>query len=360
MTRPLAALALAALAFSALAADGPQRLNLDLERARAAEVFRILGELGDQDYVVPGCAADRLVDLQLENVPPALVQEVLANQLDLTYREIDGGTLVVCRDPVQGLDPDVLDQRVSVEVQGASASAVLELLALQAGLAGAEYDAPEVRVDLVLREVRLQTALKALQESTRLAEISVDGDLLVARALRPLTDAPLPEALHQTLDDVLSLTSVDCDGRYDPADRLVTGFTLDAEGRISRSRVLEMEIGDPDLAACVREAVEAWSDPSSGPPVAYAELPIVPGTMAPLPAGAPPRWLLEALEESGGEDLDAGCADGRCRVVGYFPSNGALSSAMVALDAEAGALTLIRIDPVEGGAVRAVLELELE
>ena len=284
MSRALLSLSvLAALGGCVQTAPASSRIDLDLVDASAADVFRLLGQVTAQDFIVPACAADRWVDLTLKNVAPELVLEVLEHQLGLTYRDVEGATLVACVSGLGGVPRDVLDQRVSLDVSGASSEVLLQLLARQAGLSGARLEAASVSVSLSLTDVRLETALLALQESARLAEVTVEDNILVGRALRPLTDAPLDRvAITDTIEEILA-APLDCPSLADRKDRAVIGFIADAEGRISQAWALEIDAPDA-LAGCLVDEVASWVVADAGPPVAYVEFP--PPAVAHHPAPA--------------------------------------------------------------------------
>jgi hypothetical protein len=349
MKRALPLLALT-LAGAALAGS---HLTLDLDDARADSVFEVLGDATRQQFVVPDCAASRRVDLSLENVPPELALDVLALQLGLTYQDVDGVTLVECR--TSQVDPALLQQRVSVEVRDASSRAVLELLAAQAGLS-ADYNAPEVSVSLVLHDVQLATAIQALQETARLAEIRVEDGVLVAESLRPMTE-PLDAApLNATLELLRSLEPMDCPGPFDRGDRAVVGLILDDQGRIHRSWVMALEVAQPRSKACVREQAEGWADPDAGPPAAYAELPLMLVEELGLPAGEPaPTWMTDLLPP----DAQARCWDSLCQAVVVLPDNAAIAVLMESLQV-GGHVNLTHIQPEPTGGKRALIEVRPE
>lgn len=343
------ALPLIALTLAGAAVAG-SHLTLDLRDARADAVFELLGDSTGQQFVVPECAASRRVDLALDNVPPELALDVLALQLGLTYRAVDGVTLVECR--TSQVDPVLLRQRVSVEVRDASSRAVLELLAAQAGLQS-DYNAPEVSVSLVLHDVQLATALQALQETARLAEIRVDAGVLVAESLRPMTLPLDPTPLNATLELLRSLEPMDCPGPFARGDRAVVGLILDDQGRIHRSWVMALDVAQPYAKACVREQAEGWADPDAGPPAAYAELPLLLVEELGLPAGDPaPAWMTELLPP----DAQARCWDGMCQAIVVLPDNAAIATLMDALGV-GGQVNVTHIQPEPTGGQRAVIEV---
>jgi hypothetical protein len=90
-------------------------------------------------------------------------------KMRLRYDERDGAIAVGCLGAAEAAAaPDSrLERRVSVEQRGASARAVLEVVAKAAGLAGLDFHAKEEpKVTLLLENARLSTVLAAIADGT--------------------------------------------------------------------------------------------------------------------------------------------------------------------------------------------------
>ena len=271
-------------------------------------------------------------------------------------------TFVACVGGVDALEPGLADRRVSVSARHQEAGAVLAALAEGAGLAGADYAAPEVSLTLALDDVRLETALRAFQESTR-AHVAVEGDRLVARAWRPLTGADLDTyRMTATLDEALGLAEIDCPVFYEDDDRMVAALTADAEGRIARAWVADLRASDDRAGDCVRAAVGAWADDGAGAPVAYAEIPLVLlPPLTPRQGGDAPPWIEAILDDHEAEVAEVSCEEDRCRLVVIVDSNRALAALADALEGgEGGEVYVMEIDAAPRGGKRAVIDVDLE
>lgn len=189
MNRTFALLAAAALSILAVPVDTAsaappglptQALDLDLKQVEVGDVFRLLAEVSGRNVVLDPCVKGK-VDLKLKNTPIPLVYDALALKMRLRYDERDGAIAVGCLGAAAATAPDSrLERRVSVEQRGASARAVLEVVARAAGLAGLDFRAKEEpKVTLVLENARLSTVLAAIADGTGLS-ITVEGDRLVA------------------------------------------------------------------------------------------------------------------------------------------------------------------------------------
>jgi type II secretory pathway component HofQ len=190
MNRTLAFLAAAALSIlvgpvdtaSAAPSGLPsQALDLQLKQVEIGNVFRMLAEASQRKVVLDPCVKGK-VDLKLKNTPLPLVYDALALKMRLRYGERDGAVTVGClgAGEVAAAPDPRLETRVSVEQRGASARAVLGVVAKAAGLAGLDFRAREdPKVTLLLENARLRTVLAAIADGTGLA-ITVEGDRLVA------------------------------------------------------------------------------------------------------------------------------------------------------------------------------------
>ncbi len=153
-----------------------QALDLELKQVAVRDVFRLLAEVSRRNVVLDPCVKGK-VDLKLKNMPLPLVYDALALKMRLRYDERDGAIAVGCLGVADAAAaPDSrLERRVSVEQRGASARAVLEVVAKAAGFAGLDFRAKEEpKVTLLLENARLSTVLAAIADGTGLS-VTVEG-----------------------------------------------------------------------------------------------------------------------------------------------------------------------------------------
>jgi type II secretory pathway component HofQ len=182
-------LAFLAATFSILAVDAASAappglpakpLDLELKQVEVENVFRLLAQVSQRSVVLDPCVKGK-VDLKLKNTPIPLVYDALALKMRLRYEERDGAIVVGCLGAAEAPADARLEKRISVEQRGASARAVLEVVAKAAGLAGLDFRAKEEpKVTLLLENTRLVTVLAAIADETGLS-ISIEGDRLVAK-----------------------------------------------------------------------------------------------------------------------------------------------------------------------------------
>ena len=205
------------------AAQASDNITLDLKDASAAEVFRLLAEITQEDVLVPACAADQRLTLRLDNVPPELVWGVLEEELDLRIDGQGGLRVVQCAARVE-LPLELARSRVSVNAQHRPATRVLEDLARDLDLEP-ELAVPEHAVTVVFEDVRVETALPLLAEALHLAELSVEDGRLIASSQRSLDGTVLDEA---TVEAAL---------RELPSCGALVGLGLSASGEVVSAEV---------------------------------------------------------------------------------------------------------------------------
>lgn len=156
-----------------------KRITVDLAGADAANVYRLLSDVSGLNAVVDDCAGKKKVDIKLKNVPVSVAIESLNAKLQ-TYSRLKDNTLLVGCGP-KPADPR-LDRRLTLDVKDAALPGVLKVLADAAGVQVRALDSVDGTLTLTLKNVRLETLLAAVRESTGLAELSLEDDALVARA----------------------------------------------------------------------------------------------------------------------------------------------------------------------------------
>lgn len=157
----------------------PERhVDLELREADLKNVFALLAEVSERPVELDPCVHGA-VDIQLSNVPVALVFDALAQQVGLHYED-DAGKVVVRCGPRPSTPAAILERRVSVAESGAALPDILARIVASGGLAGVDYRASaRPQLTFTLERVKLGTALAALGDASGL-RIRVEGDRLVA------------------------------------------------------------------------------------------------------------------------------------------------------------------------------------
>jgi len=178
-----------------------RKVTLELKEANVQNLYRMLADLSGRRIGVDTCLAHSTVSLKVQNAPISVVLELLGSKLGVAYGIEDGRLTARCAGESPGAlfdaapsaleaPPAVLDKKVTIAVKHVRADKVLQLLA---GIAGVK---PELRtkgvpfVDIELHEVRFSTACAVLAETWGINDVALVGDALVALELdaAPVTD----------------------------------------------------------------------------------------------------------------------------------------------------------------------------
>jgi len=338
----------------ALAATDPD-IALDLKDAEAGQVMRLLAGFEERDVIAPTCAAERRVDMRLDNAPSSAAWALLAAELDLTLHRTPNTIYVQCGGP-PALARELADRRVSLSVSWTPTSDALESLAEAAGLAGSRLEGPEQGATLSLTDVRLETVLAAAAESFKLGELYVEDGVLVGRVVTPLTPERPPDDVTDVALERLLSTALEC--RADPEDRASATVVLDAEGRVVWAELTDVQAKTEETAACVREAV-ATMVVTGGEAVGLASLDL---PLAGHPPGggddASPRAdLVQSHVDAEGAGVS--CDGSTCLVEVVLPDNNAVADLLSRLDAaDIGSVYLVHIAQGPRGGRQARIQID--
>ncbi len=162
-----------------------KKVSFEFRQIALKNLFTVLSGIAAMPVQVAPCAADRNVDLRLDEVPLPLVFDVLASRLRLTYTRVGDGLQVGCADVAA--TPSVLKvTRVTVDAQDTPVSEVLQGLARQVGAPRVEGTVPpNRRVTLHLERVQLETVSAVLLDTAGVFVSLEEGVLVVGSVPRP-------------------------------------------------------------------------------------------------------------------------------------------------------------------------------